>query len=166
MIQQRIKCPKCNVVLDVQNSQNHRELLVRCPKCSTRLRVKFDIDDEEPHTMILSTKQNEGSTGWIEFRGERYNLNVGHNVIGRASSSSSANVSIRTTDKTMSRNHALVEVIRLKRGRVKIVLSNSKKTQDNPTFLNDEKLDDLDKIVLEDGDCIRMGSTIINYFNH
>lgn len=42
----RIKCPKCNVVLDVKNSKERPELLLNCPRCRTELLVKFPPREE------------------------------------------------------------------------------------------------------------------------
>ena len=37
----RIKCPNCQVVLDVTNSKNEQVKQITCPKCQAVLQVKF-----------------------------------------------------------------------------------------------------------------------------
>ena len=46
----RIKCPKCNAVLDVKNSQNEAVKQITCPNCKSVLQVKFPPQppQEEP----------------------------------------------------------------------------------------------------------------------
>ena len=44
----RIKCPNCNVVLDVKNSKNEEVRQITCPKCKTPLKVKFEVQQQEP----------------------------------------------------------------------------------------------------------------------
>ena len=70
----RVKCPKCGVLLDVNNSKNEREKIIRCPKCKAQLKVKFPPQQEPieaptvygtPKTMVdgVATQLGGGLSG-------------------------------------------------------------------------------------------------------
>lgn len=42
----RVRCPKCGVLLDVNNSKNEVEKIIICPKCKTKLKVNFTPQQE------------------------------------------------------------------------------------------------------------------------
>lgn len=55
----RIKCPKCNVILDVKNEKELPVLRLHCPNCKTLLQVKFSPKEEpvEAPTYYARPKQ-------------------------------------------------------------------------------------------------------------
>ena len=60
----RVKCPNCNTVLDVKNTNSEVEKRIKCPKCKTILLVKFKAQQEpiEAHTFIAVPRGNDGAT--------------------------------------------------------------------------------------------------------
>lgn len=73
----RIKCPKCNVVLDVKNTKEQQVVRLHCPNCRTLLQVTFPPKEEpiEAPTFYARPKQpvDSGATqlGGYEDRGSR-----------------------------------------------------------------------------------------------
>lgn len=88
--------------------------------------------------------------------GRSYQLMIGINSIGRKATTSSATVQIDTADRTMSRNHALIEV-RNSGGQVLHILKNG--ANKNPSYLNGTLVEASDQLILNNGDRVKFGST-------
>lgn len=93
--------------------------------------------------------------------GNTYRLKPGQNSVGRVSRSIKADVPLQTTDTTISRFHAMIEVTCVNDGTFRAVISNG--NNKNMTFVNNTPINQSDKIVLNNGDQIRMGESIIQY---
>lgn len=181
----RIKCPKCGVVLDVKNSKEQPELLLNCPQCRAELLVKFGPREEplEAPTFFAQPKQRAAQPNYGETQlgdapqssaahgqkadlpqlrcnGEAYTLAEGRNIVGRKDSKKLATVPIDTDDKFMSRQHCVINVS-FTDGKYKAILSNYENKND--TFINGIKIDKGDDIVLNDGNNIKMGNTILTF---
>lgn len=89
-----------------------------------------------------------------------YMLVNGFNTIGRKAQSSGASVQIETSDMYMSRAHAEIEAYQSQQGTV-FYFSNSKNK--NATYINGQQVKDTDKIILNHGDTIKMGGTILRF---
>ena len=104
----RIKCPKCNVVLDVKNKDDVPELRLTCPKCGTLLQVKFSHKEEpvEAPTFYAPSKQavNNDETqlgGNYSARGPHagnvnYETQLGGEFSNAGSSSASQRIAVLT----------------------------------------------------------------------
>lgn len=110
-------------------------------------------------TQIYSTPQNKTGCLVDDF-GRQYQLPVGINTVGRAASTSPATVQIKTDDRTMSRNHAIIEV-RNAGGQMIHILKNG--ANKNPSYLNGTLISDGDQMILNNGDRIKLGSTEITF---
>ena len=151
-------------MLEVDNPQGLeiREITCPNPACKAVLRVNF-YDGE---TILGESKSLKASLGMLVYNSQKHALQEGKNTIGRSDSKHTADIGIDTSDKSMSRLHCQVEVIRLESGKVKPVLSDLReedKVGKKPLMVNDEPLSIHDQIVLEDGDYVRMGDTVVRY---
>ena len=126
------------------------------------MRVSF-YDGE---TVLAENKSQKSSLGVLVYNSQKLTLHDGKNTIGRSDSKHTAEIGIVCTDKTMSRLHCQIEIIKLESGKVKPVLSDLRgreKIDKKPLKVNDEPLSVYDQIVLEDGDYVLMGETVVRY---
>lgn len=96
----------------------------------------------------------------VDAMGRCYQLKQGSNTIGRKATTSSATVQIQTTDRTMSRSHAIIEVYN-QRGQTVHLLKNG--ANKNPSYLNGALISQFDQLILNNGDRIKMGSTELTF---
>lgn len=160
----RIQCPKCHGLLEVTNPKGDPVLLITCPKpdCGAKMRITFDTGD----TILADAKPHEDAIGHLAMGSRTFALAEGTNTVGRKSTSSNATIQLPTDDRSMSRQHAQIEVTRLKNGRVKAVLTDLREADkicQLPTRIDDEPLLPGDAFVLENGDAITMGQTEVKY---
>ena len=167
----------------MKNSSGVAEKTIQCPKCLSKLRVKFnnqaDItqygsvppmpssrpaaprqDDEEFGTNIMSGLA-DSTIGALLFRSQTFPLELGVNTVGRKAATSPAAIQIPTDNRSMSRLHAIIEISRMFDGSVRAVIKNA--DNKNPTFVGGQRLIEGDRIVLNDGDVIKMGDVTITY---
>jgi hypothetical protein len=138
----------------------------RCTSCGTRHRIPVPPATPPP---------GAPPTDWGHLRlvGQPtpYPLRAGVNVVGRASSSSSADVQLPVADGYLSRRHCRIEVLRAPNGRVMYVLSDADDQQPgkplsmNGTFVppRPERLSPLDRVYLQDGMTLRLGQTQVTF---
>lgn len=154
----RIKCPNCHGLLEVTNPKNEDVLLITCPNpyCKVKMRVQFDTGE----TILAQSKKNEMVSGFLTYQSHTYELMEGKNTIGRSSSKHEAQIEIVTDDKSMSRLHCQIEVVKLKNNRTKAIISDLRTTEkiaQSPLCVEDEPLAKEDRVVLTDGEYIQMG---------
>lgn len=188
MQSKQVTCPKCNVVLKVENSRNEAKKIIKCPRCGATLRVNFPPQQEPltTHTVLVPPQPNPASDGATQlvgtpsvatvlassqqavsqvlklvFNGVDYPLVDGQNIIGRQASTSEASIQLPTSDRYMSRQHCSIRVSTLPNGSKKAVLSNYKNK--NATLINGTAVQDDDQIILNDGCQITMGRTTVTF---
>lgn len=178
----RVACKACGAKLEVRNSNNEAVKLIRCPSCKATLQVVFrkptpqpqptasetlyvpkkvaeQHDAEDQSTVLAPEKKVVESLPAFAYLGTEYNLSVGQNIVGRASKTGTATVPIATTDHTVSRAHALVNVIRLADGSYKTVIANYQNK--NPIKVNGVLLGQGEELVLSDRAEVEMGSSTL-----
>ncbi len=160
----KIVCPGCHGLLEVTNPKNEPVLMVKCPNpaCGAKLRVRFDTGE----TVIAPKKDVATVPGYLTWNGQSYVLSEGRNTLGRSSSKHEASIEIDTIDKSVSRLHCLLEAVRLKTGRVKVVISDlrsAEKIVQKPTLVYDDPLTIDDQLVLEDNDTIVIGEQTLRF---
>lgn len=182
----RIICPTCKVVLDVTNSRKEAVKRITCPSCKAILQVKFQPQQEPIEaktyyappkqpvadngetqlagslsgaTQLYTPTQKTSATAKLTFGGKDYPLDEGQNIIGRQGTTSKATVQIKTEDRYMSRQHAIIRVTTLPDGTTKAVLSNYQNK--NLTTIDDQPIGANDEIRLTDGNSITMGHTTV-----
>lgn len=153
-----IKCPKCGKVLRLHNQPGIERLFVPCPVCGTRSpfsACERIVKRQTDNVTELPSALKSDKVSLVDCAtGEVYELPLGCNSVGRAHVTSSANVQISTTDRGMSRVHSSIDVIKTSSGNIRCVISNA--NNKNATFVNGEKLEEGDEIVLHDGDIVKM----------
>ena len=182
----RIKCPNCQVVLDVTNSKNEQVKQITCPKCQAVLQVKFPPQQAplEAETYYAPKKptvdsgatqlagSNYGATQLVTpkempkennvrlvFEDQPYFLEEGQNIIGRKGNTSKADVQISTDDRYMSRQHCSITITTLPDGTKKAVLSNYQNK--NLTIIDGQEIETGDAIRLVNDNRITMGHTTV-----
>ena len=179
----KIKCPTCGKVLRLQDAPNINAASFTCPVCKEKHVVgKCQRYVEQPKPTASSgdeTRYGGGSAqqqGGDETRidsasrptvgvlvdntGRTYQLRSGINTIGRKASSSAASVQIATEDRTMSRSHAIIEVSNAGGKQIHILRNGANK---NPSYLNGSLIGQQDQLILNNGDCIKMGNTELTF---
>lgn len=172
--EKRISCPKCKTGLKVMFSK---------PKPKEELLTAHTVyGPQQPQP----TSQNAGATqlggtvvgavngstqlatpqtlvrqARLECDGKAYDLELGENTVGRKAQTSHATIQIDTTDRYMSRQHALITVTRLRDGGLKVTLRNDQNKND--TLVNGLTIENGDEIRLTNGNRITMGHTTILY---
>ena len=160
----RIRCPRCRGILEVTNPKGEDVLMVTCPnpQCGAHLRIDFRTGD----TVLAKAGKGDDIIGCIAYAGDCYPLCEGINTIGRKAGTSDATLQIETDDRSMSRKHAQIRVVRLKSGRVKAILSDvrdAQKAELLPIIFDDAPLFPGDAVVLADGDDFTLGRTKLKY---
>ncbi len=159
----KVKCSKCGSILLIAENKlpkNKKKAMVKCKKCNHSIVFtipnagepegeKTEIGDAN-ELKIQNVKLIETKTG------KEYILKIGKNIIGRKT-----DISIEG-DKYISRLHCLVEMKKQTWG-IELTISDdgteTGKPSTNGTFYKDEKISKFDKIVLKNGDKIRVGRT-------
>ena len=162
MQKKTITCPKCGTPLEVTNPNGQDIILINCPQCQAKLRVQFNTGE----TVLEESSSDKKKIGSLSCKGIKYPLQLGLNTIGRKSNKSTATIQIDTDDRSVSRVHAEIEVVRLQNERIKVVLRDirdSEKIKIKPSYFEDQKMYPEDRINLENGDTFKIGETLIKY---
>lgn len=165
-----IKCPHCQVGLKVNEGKLPLGITsFKCPNCKQAIPMSLITgqgeNGEESDTILLHPVKKE--TGRLIVVGNEYTpeqilvLTEGVHVIGRKSKGTLATLPIETTDRLMSRAHIRIEVKKDAQGGYKHYLSDN--NSKNHTLYNHNYLDKDEVIVLNDGDEIVMGRTIVRF---
>ncbi len=96
----------------------------------------------------------------VDEFGNRYQLRLGLNTIGRKAMSSTASVQVVDYEGFMSRNHASIEV-RNSNGRMLYILKDTENT--NPSYVNGSMVTKGDRMILNDGDKLKFGLKILTF---
>lgn len=113
-------------------------------------------------TRFVGAKQMLKIGCLVDSYGHSYQLKLGINTIGRKANTSTASIQIDVTDRTMSRSHAIIEVKNVG-GQVLHILRNG--ANKNPSYLNGTLLESSDQLVLNNGNRIKLGETVLMFNN-
>ena len=162
-----IQCPSCGLVMAINFSPAVLQKTLVCPNCHTSRKVAEYLLYREP-----TTKNNEGSTQVVRnalpkqaqltdlSTGRSYSLQRGKNTLGRKAATSDATVQIETTDSFMSRNHIGIDVEN-QNGGIYCVLYNTRNR--NKTLVNGNRVEEGDRIELQNGTMITLGNTQLKF---
>lgn len=182
----RIICPSCKCVLTAKYFKGIESKIFPCPKCGVKHKYteylpypaqqdETDIGDvlryraankqtpvQTDETELESVK-SAVTIGCLKLPDEEElaQLKEGRNIIGRASSTSTATIQVKDTTRTMSRNHYYIDVL-VYGSTVRHLLSVVPEAP-NDTKLNGVKLEKTDKLVLNNGDIIRSGQAEVEF---
>ncbi len=159
-----VECNYCGKKLDVADN-GKTTIRFRCHYCNEISTVtperKVNADGFGSKT-IKPTDVSRYRIGKLVCGNHEYPLQLGQNTIGRAHRDSKASLQIQIDDQYMSRSQAIIEVIRLSDKTVRSVLSFW--TSQNAMYVNGQKMQQGDRVILNQGDIIQMGVTLIHYF--
>lgn len=170
----KIKCPNCGAILIVKKVPGMESKSVPCSVCKvTNPFVKFtevkeqSYDPEDTELKKKKTTKDDTDEEDTDFEKEallydtstqkRYMLKDGLNLVGRKTykKESVADVPIETLVKCFSRSHFYVDVLRYGVDlKLKMYLAENK----NDTFVNSERIEKGEKIILQEGDVIKCSS--------
>ena len=179
----KIKCPTCGKVLRLNEMTNINAASFTCPVCKEKHVVgncqrynsapqpSAPASEETQYggAGSLQTGRDETRIGvapqakvgmLVDANEATYQLAIGFNTIGRKAASSTASVQIATDDRTMSRNHAVIEV-RNAGGQLLHILKNG--ANKNPSYLNNALVGQGDQLILNNGDRLKMGNTTLTF---
>lgn len=115
---------------------------------------------------LLGSSTISGKSGGVYqvglvYEGHFFPLAPGKHSIGRKAMTSAADVQIPTSDKTMSRMHACVTVVKVKHGVITATFVNDQNK--NNTYIDGHLIGDGDSIQLMNGQKIKMGGVEVEY---
>jgi pSer/pThr/pTyr-binding forkhead associated (FHA) protein/predicted RNA-binding Zn-ribbon protein involved in translation (DUF1610 family) len=180
----KIKCPTCGKVLCLNETPTINKATFMCPNCKEKHIVgncqRYTPAPPKPAAPSAEETRYAGYKSGtlsgdetlvgappqpkvgmlVDSNGAAYQLAIGFNTIGRKASSSTAFVQIPTDDRTMSRNHAVIEV-RNAGGQLLHILKNG--ANKNPSYHNNMLVGPGDQLILNNGDRLKMGNTVLTF---
>lgn len=180
----KIKCPHCGKILRLTDNPNINKAVFTCPVCKEKNKVGNcqrivdapiqNIASEETQysfhsfsaaggdeTQFIGAQSKQPNVGvLVDNGGKTYKLTFGVSTIGRKATTSIALVQIDTDDRTMSRNHAIIEVKAAGEQVIHILRNSANK---NPSYINGTLIEGCDQFVLNNGDRIKMGMTELTF---
>lgn len=166
------KCPSCGAILTIKNQEGLQNTTVTCPVCHQTYPFVNMKDltpqgpglnagnaggySKDPGTNVkVPTNRTIGQL-ILQPMNQRFRLNMGQNIIGRQSSSSSATIQINTMGGLkMSRQHLIINVKTDPLGNIQHECMLCK-PQCNDTYLNGAKLQYGDRVLLQHGTQLRL----------
>lgn len=168
-----LRCPHCNVGLKIDERKLPSGLRsFNCPSCRKAVPVSLlniaasSERGNDGDTVLLRPTKAKG-VGQIIVVGDAHTpeqsfpLQEGVHIIGRQSPTSVATLAIVTNDKSMSRAHIRLEVVKDERGGYKHYLSDNKSR--NRTLYKGSFLSADEVAVLSDDDEIIIGHTLLRF---
>lgn len=167
----RVRCPKCDsyIPFDETKFEDKATLIFTCPYCGKQFgirlgssKVRPSQDDEKPEE---EAKQDSEGLGYITVIENRYcykqvlPLHLGDNTIGRYMKGNNITTPIETGDLTMDLLHCIINVGRNKRGKLQFVLRDG--PSNHGTFLNGERINPKERLILDNGSVFNIGVTTI-----
>lgn len=168
----KISCPVCGSVLAVKDSPDNEFRELTCPVCKKKspytsyrkIGANAGEHTEYPDSPLRQNEKDNAAIGKILVvdKGLAFQLKEGLNIIGRQSKSSNADIQLPCSSRRMSREHVVIEVRQVPgKGYVHYISLN--KQQVNPTYIGSEPLMYGDKIILNEGDIIRLPDMTVRF---
>ena len=159
-----VECKHCGKKLDVADN-GKPTIRFRCHYCNEISTVAPERNEEGAdgfgNKTIKPTDVSRYRIGKLVCSHREYPLQLGQNTIGRAHRDCKASLQIQIDDQYMSRSQAIIEVIRQPDKTVRAVLSFW--TSQNALYVNGQKMQPGDRVMLNQGDTIQMGVTLLRY---
>jgi len=179
----KILCRYCGTAMSIPKSKLiqrfGRVVKLKCKDDTCKGITAFEVNQEfadsvnlfdkkkaspasDPKTEVWNKKESQAQKAYFEYLDEggvtkRVLLNPGDTVVGRKSSSSTADmIALETNDRKVSRKHFKITLLSTEKGlRLKIMDLDSL----NGTYINDKnyKLSGRDVVALQNGDQILVG---------
>jgi hypothetical protein len=175
----KIKCPHCSAILKIAIADDaETNKIIICPVCHEKKPLsqylKYEPKVVEGTAYPSDKKTDLGGTEFenkktcigmlvIESIGKPCILKEGRNVIGRDSDSSKADIKINTGNKCrMSREHFVIDV-KNEPQMGWVHRASLYKERVNSTYVNDEKLEYGDCVILNHGDIIKFPDCTVEF---
>ena len=154
----RVKCPKCGVMLEVNNSKNEVQKVIICPKCKTKLKVNFPPQQEPIEApTVYGTPKPTGNGGATQLGGGL----SGATILGGVPSGSTQYVA-PSQNKATGTPYLLYEGKKYSLQEGKNIVGRKAKTSEASVQIEtSDRYMTGDEIRLTDGDSITMGHTTI-----
>ncbi len=154
----KIRCPRCDnpLFVDLDKYEGQQAIHMHCNECGRNFGVKLKHPDQEN-----LDREKIGSVTVLEnilCYKQTHSLYLGKNMIGRRTKGNEIEIPIESGDDDMARNHCLIEVSRKADGSLQLLLSDFGSRKG--TFYQGVRLGKYDKIALNNGDSVVIGSTI------
>jgi len=157
-----ITCPKCNKTELVSSysrtpveSVNKENINLEETLTGTQIRGKSN-KVLRPAKLVL---YDDGDNTWHDRSPMEFPLKRGENTIGRKSPKSVSSIQLPTNDSYMSKNHLIIDVIMKSDSSFEHRVSDNGSV--NGTFVNGQRIENGDIIILNPNDVVRMGHTEI-----
>ena len=167
-----VKCPHCRIGLKINETKIPQGIVTfKCPKCTKEIPVAYIdqlIGKAADVNTIVSSKAKQCGLGRLTVLPSQgtpqqdFQLSEGVMVVGRRAKVSTATICITTDDKTMSRSHVRIEVIKNPKtnGYFHHLSDNNSK---NHTLYNGKCIENGEVVVLKDNDVFILGRTIVRF---
>lgn len=163
----RIRCPKCEnyLTFDETKYKEGQSLVFICEHCKKQFAIRLgktkiqaihkeeNLDENKYKDTFGYITVIENSFGFKQI----FPLREGDNIIGRRCIGNTIQVPIETSDMSMDRFHCIINAKRNKQGDLIYTLRDAPSL--TGTFLNNELLEDKDRIRIEEGAIITIGAT-------
>ena len=168
-----VKCPHCKIGLKVDEAKIPHDIVsFKCPKCKKEIQVSY-IDHMigqavDGDTIVVSSKAKQCSLGRLTVLPtlgtpqQELQLSEGVMIVGRKAKVSTASICIITDDKTMSRSHLCIEVIKNPKGNG-FLYHLSDNNSKNHTLYNGKCIENGEVVVMKDNDVLVLGKTIVRF---
>ena len=155
-------CPNCGNIIHVRCKRTYKSLPTLCSNCKHYFIAQLsDIaQEQEGETTILSS-QTTTKLPQLKIGDRTFPLSLGINRIGRKGEGSRSSIQIPSTDRTMSRENAIIEVARVANGKIVAQLSSCK--ANNLVILNGRPIQLGERLTLLSGVRFTLGQTIVEY---
>lgn len=165
----KIQCNSCKYENKLQYSPEvgGKRIMFKCKNkdCNEFITIRLPKSAKVESTTIIVEKQQTNLTkAYLEWdrKGEilRFPLNKGIQVIGRASNHKYPDISLESSDSSISRLHCLIEGIESKSETHYIIKDHNSK---NGVLLNGVQIYSEDELYLVQGDEIQLGLTKLKF---
>ena len=164
-----VKCPHCRTGLKVDETKIPEGITsFKCPQCKHDIPVSYltqrAADGGSETVLLRPVEKRQGRITVLaafDTPEQVFPLSEGTHIVGRKSSTTEAAIAIETSDRTMSRNHARIEVKKDRRGNLIHTLSDCQSK--NHTLYNGVPLGAGETVVLKDNDELRLGRTTLRF---
>lgn len=164
-----VKCPRCRTGLKVDETKIPEGITsFKCPQCKHDIPVSYltqrAADGGSETVLLRPVEKRQGRITVLaafDTPEQIFPLSEGTYIVGRKSSTTEAAIAIETSDRTMSRSHARIDVRRDRRGNLIHTLSDCQSK--NHTLYNGTPLGAGETVVLKDNDELRLGRTTLRF---
>lgn len=152
-----VECPSCKAEINFKYVDGIEKAMITCAKCKKALPFKsfnkIIKTDIVPITPVIGQLL-------VVPTGKHYDLHEGEFTVGRLAKLKTSDIQLEVTDRTMSRIHLNMKVIKMGVNMIHHVWNAENK---HPTLINAQEIQEGDIIMLKYGDTLKMGETYVRF---